>query len=252
MKRQVTVRLIGNRAMSPGWHHLIFAGEELPAIAPGQFVEVAVPGNEVLLNRPISVFYADSNIIELIVAPVGRGTEALCRAMPGQQVRMIMPLGRGFAADTIAPGAKVLLVGGGVGIAPLYMQLEALRSRNIDAEVVFGLRTAPDAELCRRFESLAPLHVCTDDGSAGHHGLVTAHPAFRNRYDMIQMCGPRPMMRAVAAHALSHGIDAEASLENMMACGIGACLCCVEPTAGGNLCVCKEGPVFNIKQLTWK
>ena len=94
--------------------------------------------------------------------------------------------------------------------------------------------------------------MCTDDGSAGFHGLVTAHPVFTaGNYSMIQMCGPKPMMKAAAALAAAAGIEAEASLENMMACGLGACLCCVEPTVKGNLCVCKHGPVFNIKELQW-
>ncbi len=146
----------------------------------------------------------------------------------------------------------MLLVGGGVGIAPLYYQMRRLLEKGCEVEVLFGMRTAPDDAVCRRFSELAPLHVCTDDGSAGFHGLVTAHPVFTaGNYSMIQMCGPKPMMKAAAALAAAAGIEAEASLENMMACGLGACLCCVEPTVKGNLCVCKHGPVFNIKELQW-
>ena len=97
--------------------------------------------------------------------------------------------------------------------------------------------------------SLNNLIIATDDGSLGHRGLVTEHPAFAEPYDRIYTCGPTPMMRAVAQSAAQRGIDCQVSLENMMACGVGACLCCVAGTDEGNLRVCKEGPVFNAKIL---
>ncbi|MDE6062764.1 MAG: dihydroorotate dehydrogenase electron transfer subunit, partial [Duncaniella sp.] len=96
------------------------------------------------------------------------------------------------------------------------------------------------------------VHVCTEDGSEGVKGFVTAHPCLEEEYFRYYCCGPAPMMKAVAAVARRNGTDCEVSLENMMACGLGACLCCVEKTVKGNVCVCTEGPVFNINELTWE
>ena len=93
--------------------------------------------------------------------------------------------------------------------------------------------------------------VTTEDGSEGEKGFVTNHSVLGEHFDMIATCGPKPMMVNVAKYAAKTGVECEASLENMMACGVGACLCCVEKTTEGNLCVCKEGPVFNIKKLLW-
>ena len=217
---------------------------------PGQFVEVAVDAPGVLLNRPISIFDRAERSLDLLVSPVGKATEALCALAPGSAVRVIAPLGQGFTTD-FEPGMRVLLVGGGVGIAPLYYQLRVLCRAGIDAEVVFGSRTAPDPALCALFEELAPLHICTDDGTAGFHGLVTDHPELQCDYGFIQVCGPKPMMKAVAAVAAERGIPCEVSLENMMACGFGVCLCCTETTANGNIGVCKNGPVFNTSTLAW-
>ncbi|MDE6524115.1 MAG: dihydroorotate dehydrogenase electron transfer subunit, partial [Paramuribaculum sp.] len=103
------------------------------------------------------------------------------------------------------------------------------------------------------FKRIGTVHIATDDGSAGVHGLVTQHPAIDSQdIDCIYCCGPAPMMKAVAAIARQNNVACEVSLENMMACGLGACLCCVENTVKGNVCVCTEGPVFNITQLTWQ
>ncbi|MDE6564311.1 MAG: dihydroorotate dehydrogenase electron transfer subunit, partial [Muribaculaceae bacterium] len=127
-----------------------------------------------------------------------------------------------------------------------------LKDAGVEPVVIFGSRTAPDKWLCDRFESECKLYICTDDGSAGFHGLVTQHPEFNpGEYDFVQICGPKPMMMACAAIAGSVGVSTEVSLENHMACGLGACLCCVEDTRNGNVCVCKDGPVFNINELQW-
>ena len=110
-------------------------------------------------------------------------------------------------------------------------------------------KTKPDA--LERFKELGEVYVTTDDGSAGVKGVVTAHPRMQQPSDMVYCCGPKPMMVAVSAAAARVASPCEVSLENMMACGLGACLCCVEKTVRGNVCVCTEGPVFNSTQLTW-
>ena len=251
MKHQLKLCVADNRSFAPGWHLLrLESPEALPEMAPGQFVEVRVEAPGVLLNRPISIFDRTDRTLDLLVSPVGNATEALCALAEGSDLTVIAPLGHGFTT-TFEPGTRVLLIGGGVGIAPLYYQLRMLRDAGVDVEVVFGSRTASDAALCALFERLAPLHICTDDGTAGLHGLVTDHPELERGYGFIQVCGPKPMMKAVAAVAAAKGIPCEVSLENMMACGFGVCLCCTETTANGNIGVCKNGPVFNTSTLAW-
>lgn len=240
--------------LNSGWRIITLAdasGKSLPPMLPGQFVEVAVDKAPVLLNRPLSIFNRTDESLELLINPVGEATKALCNYREGDTVRVIGPLGQGFSLD-FTPECKVVLAGGGVGIAPMYFLLSELKKRNVNVQTVFGIRSTPDKEICERFETLAPLHVCTDDGSEGFHGLVTAHPVFENKFTHMQVCGPKPMMRACAAMAKEKGMWCEVSLENHMACGLGACLCCVENTAHGNVCVCKEGPVFNIDSLSWQ
>ncbi|MDE6402735.1 MAG: dihydroorotate dehydrogenase electron transfer subunit, partial [Muribaculaceae bacterium] len=110
----------------------------------------------------------------------------------------------------------------------------------------------PAHEICARFRQVADLESCPDDGSMGLHGFVSQHPAVTDgEFDLVQVCGPMPMMKATAAIFRRRGIACEVSLENHMACGLGACLCCVEPTTTGNRCVCTDGPVFNIDELKW-
>lgn len=176
MKHQLKLCVADNRSFAPGWHLLrLESPEALPEMDPGQFVEVRVEAPGVLLNRPISIFDRTDRTLDLLVSPVGNATEALCALAEGSDLTVIAPLGHGFTT-TFEPGTRVLLIGGGVGIAPLYYQLRMLRDAGVDVEVVFGSRTAPDAALCALFERLAPLHICTDDGTAGLHGLVTDHP----------------------------------------------------------------------------
>lgn len=252
-KHEMTLRLEKAEHLPSGWLWLTLAhadGSRMPMMYPGQFVEVGIDRAHVLLNRPISVFNRTESTLELLVAPVGRATKVLAEYKEGDTLRVIGPLGHGFSQD-FAAGSKVLLVGGGVGIAPLYYQACELAAKNIETEVIFGMRTAPDQAVIDRFCQVCDIKVCTDDGTAGFHGLVTSHPDFGKERDYIQVCGPKPMMKACLKDAVSRGIDGEVSLENMMACGLGACLCCVEKTVKGNVCVCKDGPVFKFEQLTW-
>ena len=127
-----------------------------------------------------------------------------------------------------------------------------LKSEGFAPEFLLGARTAADLLSLDEFKNVGTVHVCTEDGSDGVEGFVTAHPCLSESYHRYYCCGPAPMMKAVAAMARRNGTDCEVSLENMMACGLGACLCCVEKTVKGNVCVCTEGPVFNINELTWE
>ncbi len=228
-------------------------GAPLPEMCPGQFVEVLVDNSPTtFLRRPFSIHYADyeKNEFSLLIHVVGDGTRALANKKEVELVNCVLPLGNRFTRAN--KGERVLLVGGGVGVAPLlFLGAEA---RALGAEVVFLLGAKTKGELLEldRFPKIGRVAITTDDGSFGEGGMVTQHSILRQeRFDRIQVCGPKPMMMAMAQYALDRDIDCEVSLENMMACGLGACLCCVEKTVEGNLCVCKDGPVFNVKQLLW-
>lgn len=225
----------------------------LPSILPGQFVQVAVPdAPHTFLRRPISVNMVDEtdNTLWLLIRRAGDGTSKLCDMTAGQTLSVILPLGKSFSAPE-SPTEKLLLVGGGVGVAPLLYLGKKLVEAGYTPEFLLGARSEADILERADFEALGTLHISTDDGSCGEKGLVTQHSRFSSPFDRVYCCGPAPMMKAVAA--LAKGSDAwcEVSLENMMACGVGACLCCVEKTVRGNVCVCTEGPVFNINELTW-
>jgi dihydroorotate dehydrogenase electron transfer subunit len=148
----------------------------------------------------------------------------------------------------------VLLVGGGVGVAPLLYMGAEMKRMGCEPTFLLGARSETDLLEIDYFNKYGRVCVTTEDGSAGERGFVTNHSVLKEepRFDRIATCGPKPMMVAVARYASGTGISCEASLENMMACGVGACLCCVEKTTVGNLCVCKEGPVFNVKKLLWQ
>ncbi len=143
-------------------------------------------------------------------------------------------------------------MGGGVGVAPLLWQGCKLKQDGSEPSFLLGARSAKDLLELDLFKKIGNVYVTTEDESEGEKGFVTNHSVLqREKFDAIQTCGPKPMMKAVARYAKANGISCEASLENMMACGLGACLCCVEKTVEGNLRVCQDGPVFNIDKLLW-
>lgn len=256
MKYDLEFNVIDNRCPADGFALLSLRrsdGEALPPILPGQFVEVEVSGSKhTFLRRPISVNFVEDDgfTISLLIRNAGEGTASLCHARPGDSLRMMLPLGNGFSFDTLH---RTLLVGGGVGVAPLLFLAKKMNERGNRPTVLLGARSAALLLEVDEFSRYADVLLATDDGSAGHHGVVSTHPAMTDGdYGRICCCGPAPMMKAVAAVARRRGIDCEVSLENMMACGLGACLCCVENTVKGHVCVCTEGPVFNINQLNWQ
>ena len=226
----------------------------LPEMLPGQFVEVRVDGSpSTFLRRPISINFVDreNNELWLLVATVGEGTKQLAKLKFGDVLNCVLPLGNGFTPAK--QGEKVLLVGGGVGVAPLLYMGAEMKRHGIEPTFLLGARTANDLLMLPIFNKYGRAYVTTEDGSMGEKGFVTNHSILnQEHFDRISTCGPTPMMKAVARYARQNNVDCEASLENLMACGLGACLCCVEKTTEGNLCVCKDGPVFNIKKLLWQ
>lgn len=243
-------------ALSPK-HVLIKLTDEkpLPDMLPGQFVEVRVDDSPTtFLRRPISINFVDrtNNELWLLVAAIGDGTRRLSRLQQGDTLNCVLPLGNGFTMPRVA-SEKVLLVGGGVGVAPLLYFGQKIKEQGGEPTFLLGARTAAELLELDLFKAVGRVFVTTEDGSEGERGFVTNHSVLsQERFDQISTCGPKPMMMAVARYAKAENISCEVSLENKMACGVGACLCCVEKTTEGNVCVCKEGPVLNINKLSWQ
>lgn len=227
----------------------------LPEMLPGQFVEVRVDNSpSTFLRRPISINNVDydRNELWLLVAAVGDGTRQLQKLQKGDHLNCMLPLGNSFTMPTDST-QKVLLVGGGVGVAPLLYFGKRIKAMGGEPTFLLGARSTKDVLERELFEQVGRVFITTEDGSEGEKGFVTNHSVLaQEHFDRISTCGPKPMMMAVAHYAFKNDIECEVSLENKMACGVGACLCCVEKTVEGNKCVCKEGPVMNIKKLTWQ
>ncbi len=227
----------------------------LPTMLPGQFVQVRIDDEpHTMLRRPISINLCTSNELWLLVHAIGPGTRRLASLQAGDTVNAVLPLGRGFTLPEAAeaPDQRYLLVGGGVGTAPLLFLGQELLRMGSQPTFLLGARTADDLLQLDLFSAMGPTYVTTEDGSAGEKGFVTHHSLWQDtsqHFTRICTCGPKPMMWAVAKAAEEHATPCEASLENMMACGLGACLCCVENTVDGNVCVCQEGPVFDTRKL---
>jgi dihydroorotate dehydrogenase electron transfer subunit len=242
-------------------HHLycflkLTSGEKLPEMVPGQFVQVRVDdAPHTFLRRPLSIHYVDrtANELWLLIRIIGEGTRRMSEYQPGDTVNLMLPLGNGFSVPPLSPDADLLLVGGGVGVAPMLFWGDTLKSLGFKPTFLLGARSGAEVVQLAEFERRGKVYVTTEDGSLGEKGFVTHHSILQEAsFKQLYACGPKPMMAAVAQYAKQSGIPCEVSLENGMSCGIGACLCCVEHTVKGNVCVCTEGPVFNINQLTWQ
>lgn len=223
-----------------------------PAVAahalPGQFVNVSVPHGTSILRRPLGIAEVSRTAgwIQLIYRSVGRGTQALAAARPGDHASVLGPLGKGFHTNLRHP----LLVGGGMGLTPLLFFAAESRST---ASVLMGGRTKEELFWQHIYAPyVRALFMTTDDGSHGVKGFVTTilpELLARGDYDGVAVCGPPVMMRRVAAIAASYDIPCEVSLERHMACGLGACLSCAVDTKYGRRKVCKDGPVFSADEV---
>lgn len=229
------------------------ASQQMPEMLPGQFVEVRIDNApDVFLRRPISIHFFDpqKNLLYLMVQVVGKGTKRMAAHNVGDVLNLILPLGNTFSIPEIPQ--RLLLVGGGVGVAPLLYLGAELKKKGHRVTFLLGARTANDLLRMGAFKGYGDVYVTTEDASLGEKGFVTQHSLLQQQnFDFIYTCGPTPMMQSVARYAKEKGIPCEASLENTMACGLGACLCCVTDTQHGHKCVCSDGPIFNINELKW-
>jgi dihydroorotate dehydrogenase electron transfer subunit len=260
--RQFQSQIVSNRQlgadffeMSLGWD-AAFAG--VPR--PGQFLTVRVSRDSApLLHRPFAFagFDGAAGTVSIIYRKRGRGTEILASRQAGETVDALGPLGNTFLADdSLAAGnrQKTIIVAGGAGLGPILFLADHIKKIGIDAEFVFGCRSAaliPDAAA---FQDTNP-QICTDDGSAGYRGNVVQYISANvglNENTVICACGPEPMLKGLCALAQSANAKTRVSLECVMACGVGVCMGCAAHTANGYLRVCKEGPVFNGEDIAWE
>jgi len=239
-------------------HHLLQlkVPDPLETINPGQFANLLVDHTPaVFLRRPFSICSVDysKNTISVLIKKIGEGTRALAQTQVNSYISGMFPLGNSFTIPS--EPEKILLVGGGSGVASLMNLAQELRRNLNDVTVLIGARSSADLVELDHFSRYGTVFTTTEDGTKGEKGYVTDHHIFKNQlsqFKRIYSCGPEPMMKAVAAKAKSQSIFCEVSLENTMACGFGVCLCCVTETIEGHKCVCTDGPVFNINQLKWQ
>lgn len=217
----------------------------------GMFLQIKSDAPEVLLRRPLSIAYyhKEEGILGILIQKVGKATHQWSQLPLGSMLNIIGPLGNSFTTDPAYVGKKPLLVAGGVGVAPMRMLAEELSMLGIVPTIFYGARNKELLVFTKEMESWGQLKIATEDGSIGVKGFVTSLPEWENEYSVIYTCGPRVMMNAVMKLAKERKISCEVSLENLMACGIGACLCCVEKTTKGHVCVCQDGPVMNADKL---
>lgn len=257
MKKILNLKVESIARIGRDYLHIVLrhpSDDVLQPILPGQFVNIDIPDcKKVFLRRPISVHNVTDNgrALHILVRKAGEGTRALDKLEPGHTLNTVLPLGNSFPLENMA-GKKVLLLGGGIGVAPLLYYGIWLKEHNAEPIFLLGARSAADILMADKFREVGDTYISTQDGSLGTPGLITENEIIRDSdADMWVCCGPMPMMKAVARLARELKRECYVSLENTMACGIGACLCCVEKTVRGNRCVCTDGPVFNINELTW-
>jgi dihydroorotate dehydrogenase electron transfer subunit len=254
-KRIEDLTVVENRKLAESFFVVkVHSPEGLPEIKPGQFVQALVTESQsTFLRRPLSVHDVDpkAGTMSLLVQIAGAGTERLSKLTRGEKLNLVYPLGNSFTLPS--EGERVLLTGGGCGMAPLLYLGRKIRETGVLPHFALGFRNRSRILDHEDFKALGPVSLSTEDGSEGFRGFVTDLPVFRDEeWDKVYCCGPEPMMKAVAAACSRRDIFCEVSLENLMACGLGICLCCIVPTTSGNLCSCTDGPVFNINDLKWQ
>ncbi len=236
--------IILNEKLTDNVYKMIIKGDTSAITAPGQFVNIKLEGK--YLRRPISICDYSEKDITLIYKVVGVGTEQMAEMSEGESLDVLVGLGNGYS--TAESGEKALLIGGGVGVPPLYNLCKKLISEGKEASVILGFNTKSEIFLYDDFKALgAKVTVATADGSFGVKGFVT--DAMKDMdYSYFYTCGPEPMFRAIESVAQSSG---QYSFEERMGCGFGACMGCSCKTKYGNKRICKDGPVLKREEIVW-
>ncbi len=236
-------QIIENEQLTATVYRMRLRGDTSHITNCGQFVNIRLDG--FYLRRPISVCDVDGDILTIVYKVVGKGTETMAK-MAGGELDVLTGLGNGY--DLSAAGDAPLLVGGGVGVPPLYLLCKRLVDRGAHPSVILGFNTKDEVFYEREFSALGvPVTVCTADGSYGTRGFVTAAMTDAD-YSYFYTCGPEPMLKAVYQTSVTSG---EFSFEERMGCGFGACMGCSCKTVTGNKRICKEGPVLKKEEILW-
>ncbi len=242
--RDITFEISENVPLTANVRRMRLYGDTADITRAGQFVNVRLDG--FYLRRPISVCDAENGVLTLIYKCVGAGTERMSRMRTGERLNVLTGLGNGY--DISLSGRRPLLLGGGVGVPPLYLLAKKLLAEGKDVSAVIGFNTAAEVFYEKEFASLGcSVTVTTADGSYGTKGFVT--DALPEDATYFYACGPMPMLKAVYAKT---DISGEFSLEERMGCGFGVCVGCTCKTVTGGKRICKDGPVFKKEELEWQ
>ena len=244
--QRVILTISKNVALTPLIYEMTLVGDVSGVACAGQFVEIALDG--LYLRRPISVCNYEEGKLTIIYKVVGKGTDLMAQMAEGTQLDVLTGLGNGF--DINHECQKPLLVGGGVGVPPLYRLTRDLIARGKEVTVVLGFNTESEIFYAEKFEEAgARVIIATADGSVGIKGFVTDAIAESGvEYDYFYSCGPLPMLKALCSATTTSG---EVSLEERMGCGFGICMGCSIMTTNGAKRVCKDGPVFKKEEVIW-
>ena len=243
--KQAEFEISSNREIAPGVYELLLEGDTSAVTAPGQFVNIRLDG--FYLRRPISVCDWGNGLLALIYKVVGRGTAAMADYPVGKTLDVLAVLGNGY--DMEKSGDTPLLIGGGVGIPPLYGLAKRLTEQGKRPTAVLGFNRAEEVFLKDAFETLGvPVTLCTADGSLGVPGFVTDGMKQIKDYSYFYTCGPEPMLRAVYDAGKT---DGQFSFEERMGCGFGACMGCTCETKYGYKRICRDGPVLEKGEIVW-
>ena len=232
-----------NEKIAKSVYKMVLSGDTSAITRPGQFINIKVPDK--YLRRPISVCDFDGETVTVIYKVVGEGTKIMSEMEKGISLDVLTGLGNGF--DAGKSGDRPLLIGGGVGVPPLYNLAKKLKDEGKSVTVILGFNTSDEVFLKEEFEKIATVYLTTADGSEGQKGFVTDAMDGID-YDYIYTCGPQAMLRAVYDKAKTGG---QFSFEERMGCGFGACMGCSCKTKYGAKRICKDGPVLEKEEIIW-
>lgn len=242
--KQGKFQILSNEALTDSVYKMILVGDTSAITAPGQFVNIQLAGK--FLRRPISVCDWDGEALTILYKVVGKGTEQMSRMVSGEWLDLLTGLGNGY--DLTLAGDKPLLLGGGVGVPPLYALAKALKKEGKEVSVILGFNKESEVFYKEEFKALGCcVTVTTADGSFGKKGFVT--DALPESYSYFYTCGPEPMLKAVYRAASTSG---QMSFESRMGCGFGACMGCSCKTLTGYKRICKDGPVMKKEEILWE
>lgn len=242
MYKESIYKILSNEKIAKDVYKMVLEGDTQYITAPGQFVNIKI--SDKYLRRPISVCDCDDSTITVIYKVVGAGTEEMSQMQAGESLDVLTGLGNGY---DITKSKKPMLIGGGVGVPPMYMLAKKLIEDGQQVTVILGFNTKDEIFFEQEFKDLgADVYVATADGSYGIKGFVT--DAFIDDYDYFYTCGPLPMFKAVYEKTTTSG---QFSFEERMGCGFGACMGCSCKTKYGNKRICKDGPVLVKEEIIW-